>query len=212
MNVHPSAERIRKALSIRGLKQIELSELTGINKSNISAYLSGKYAPKAENLVKIASVLGVDPLWLSGNDTESEKIIPKAEGIIPLPIVSPKPLIGKIACGSPLLAEENIGELVEVPDAVGCDFCLRASGDSMIEARIHDGDIVYIREQPMVENGDIAAVLIDNEATLKRVYMSEDTLTLIPCNSSYAPMSFKGNELNSIRIIGKAVGFTSVIK
>lgn len=211
MDPKTSAERLKQALSIRGIKQIELSELTGINKSSISAYLSGKYVPKSGNITRIAAALGVDPLWLSGNGKNTAKIN-NFPGILTLPTFKETPLIGKIACGTPVLAEENIGEMVSVPESVGCDFCLRASGDSMIDARIHDGDIVYIREQPMVENGDIAAVLIDNEATLKRVYMSEDTLTLIPCNSSYAPMSFKGNELNNIRIIGKAVGFTSVIK
>lgn len=214
-NERSTAHRIRIAMERRGIKQVELSERTGINKSNISAYLSGKYIPKSENMIKIADVLEVNAFWLTGASVSPDLPDPHAplpKGMLPLPRLKATPLIGKIACGTPILAQENIGEYVNVPENVGCDFCLRAQGDSMVDARIHNGDIVYIREQPMVENGDIAAVIIGEEATLKRVYMEGDTLTLIPCNSSYAPMTFTGPELNNIRIIGKAIGFISTLK
>ena len=121
------------------------------------------------------------------------------------------PLIGTIACGQPILAVEDADEIVEVPENVRADFALRCKGDSMIEARIYDGDIVYIRSQPEVENGQIAAVRIGDEATLKKVRVYPDMLILEPANQAYEPLVYRGEELNDIEILGKAVAFTSVI-
>ena len=129
-----------------------------------------------------------------------------------LPENNSYPLLGDIACGSPILAEENISEYVQFPGDIKVDFCLRCRGDSMVDARIFDGDIVFIRQQPEVENGEIAAVLIGEETTLKRVYHSGDTLTLVAANSSYAPMVYTGQQLSSVRILGKAVSFLSNVK
>ena len=129
--------------------------------------------------------------------------------VIPMPRMRSIPLIGTIACGTPILAEENIEEHVDIPEHVHADFALRCKGDSMINARVHDGDIVYIRQQPTVNNGEIAAVLIDDEATLKRVYVSPGTLILQAENPNYEPMVYTGEQLEAIHILGKAVGFTS---
>ena len=84
----------------------------------------------------------------------------------------------------------------------------------MVDARIYDGDLVFIRQQNMVENGEIAAVLIEDEATLKRVYYDEKnaTITLVAANSKYAPFVYHGEELNNIKILGKAVAFQSIVK
>ena len=101
---------------------------------------------------------------------------------------------------------------IQFPDALNADFCLRCKGDSMIEARIHDGDIVFIRQQPEVDNGEIAAILIGDETTLKRVYRSGDTLTLMAANPTYPPMVYTGEQLTSVRILGKAVNFLSAVK
>ena len=99
---------------------------------------------------------------------------------------------------------------MDVPEDAQCDFCLRCKGDSMIDAGIHDGDVVYIHIQPEVENGQIAAVRIDGEATLKRVFWDEQqqVLQLNPCNSSMSPMIFTGSALETVHIEGKAVGYT----
>ena len=121
------------------------------------------------------------------------------------------PLLGTIACGEPILAVENIEKHIEVPEDIKADFALRCKGDSMSDARINDGDIVYIRQQPIVDNGEIAAVLIGDEATLKRFYKQGDTVTLMPCNPKYPPFTFQGEQLNEIRILGRAVAFTSMI-
>ena len=122
------------------------------------------------------------------------------------------PLLGTIACGEPILADENVECYVSVPDHIHADFCLRCQGDSMINARIFDGDIVYIHKQPIVENGEIAAVLIEEEATLKRVYIYPDKIILQPENPLYAPKVYVQEEMNDIQILGKAIYFTSLVR
>lgn len=124
------------------------------------------------------------------------------------------PLIGTIACGRPILAVEDASETVCLPEQIDADFSLRCKGDSMINARIFDGDIVYIKSQPMVEQGEIAAVIIEDEATLKKVYYTpgSDRITLRACNPMYPDMEYEGESLNRIKIIGKAVAFTGLIR
>ena len=96
---------------------------------------------------------------------------------------------------------------------IKADFCLRAQGDSMIGARIHDGDIVYVRKQETVDNGEIAVVLIGDKATLKRVYYYPESqqLLLQPANAKYEPFIYVGEELDQIRILGKAVACLSEV-
>lgn len=133
------------------------------------------------------------------------------DNILPMPATYTVPLLGTIACGEPILAAENIEDNVEIPEHIHADFALRCKGDSMINARIHDGDIVYIRQQPAVNNGEIAAVLIGDEATLKRVYVYEDHVVLQPENPAYAPLVYFKDAMQAVRILGKAVGFTSLL-
>ena len=122
------------------------------------------------------------------------------------------PLLGEIACGEPIFAQEDRETFLIADAEIAADFCLLARGDSMIGARIYDGDAVFIRSQPMVENGEIAAVIIDDEATLKRVYYdrAHARLQLVPENPAYSPLVYVGEELDNIRILGKAVGFMSI--
>ena len=134
------------------------------------------------------------------------------ENIIPMPEMRRIPLVGTIACGTPILADQNIEEYVSIPKNITADFALTCKGDSMINARIFDGDIVYIRQQDTVESGQISAVLIDGEATLKRVRLFEDHISLEPENPQYRPFVYWGEEMNTVRILGKAVAFTSTIR
>lgn len=136
----------------------------------------------------------------------------EASNIIALPEMRRIPLIGAIACGVPILAEEHIEDYINIPKHITADFALTCKGDSMINARIFDGDIVYIRQQDTVENGQIAAILIDGEATLKRVQLYDDHISLEPENPQYRPLVYWGEEMNTIRILGKAVAFTSAIR
>ena len=124
------------------------------------------------------------------------------------------PVLGNIACGEPIYAEAEHESFVTVDGNIDADFCLVAQGDSMTGARIFDGDVVFIRSQDTVENGEIAAVIIGDEATLKRVYYypKESKLILSPENTRYAPLVYLGEELDHIKILGKAVAFQSVVR
>lgn len=177
-------------------------------------YETGSREPDFETCEAIADIFNVDMDYLMGRTTTKRKnpvsssSIPP--GFEPLPKMVKRPLVGSIACGEPITAEENIEGYVDVPEGANCDFCLRCKGDSMIDAGIHDGDVVYIHIQPEVENGQIAAVRIDGEATLKRVFWDkqQQILQLNPCNPDMAPMIFTGPVLNTVHIEGKAVGYT----
>ena len=121
------------------------------------------------------------------------------------------PLLGTIACGEPILAEADLDTFAVVGNAIECDFALRCQGDSMINARIFDGDVVFIRKQEYVDDGTIAAVLIDDEATLKRVYkLSDGRIELRAENPLYKPIMVGGEgETRTFRVLGKAVAFQS---
>lgn len=200
------------------MTQAELSSRSKISKSSISHYLKGDWEGKQDAVYSIAQVLNVSEAWLMGYDVpmDAEHATPSQPaqkatippGFIPMPKMVKVPLVGSIACGTPILAEQNIDGHVDAPEDIRCDFALRCKGDSMIGAGIHDGDAVYIHIQPEVENGEIAAVRIGEEATLKRVYYDGTTLTLMPANAAYAPMVYTGPELNNVQIEGKAVGWT----
>lgn len=206
--VSTPAKRIQQLMDEQGLKQTDLARMTGIDKSSISLYLSGKYKPKGDKVHLIAKALHADPAFIMGFDIEPD--LP--DNIIPIPKMKKIPLLGTIACGEPILATENIDCYIGVDENSDATFALRCKGDSMITARIFDGDVVYIRPQPDVENGEIAAVLIGNDATLKKVYKAPNKLTLSPCNPMYSDLVYTDEELNGIKILGKAVAFTSVIR
>lgn len=206
------ARRLREGLDVRGMTQAELAKRSGISKSSISRYIKGDWEGKQSAVYELAKALGVTEAWLMGYDVpmESDTAPAVPPGFEPLPKMVKRPLVGSIACGEPITAEENIEDYVDVPENVQCDFCLRCKGDSMIDAGFHDGDVVYIHITPQVENGQIAAVRIDGEATLKRVFWDEhqQVLQLNPCNAAMSPMVFTGPVLDTVHIEGKAVGFT----
>mgnify|MGYP002541155734 CR=1 FL=1 len=210
------ASRLSQALEARGMKAADLSKKTKVAEGTISCYINGRYEAKQNRVQVFAEALDVNPAWLMGYDVPMEaersqpapapRPIPK--GFEPMPKMKKIPLVGSIACGTPILAQQNIEKIVDVPENIRCDFSLICHGDSMEGAGIHDRDVVYIRIQPEVENGEIAAVRIGEEATLKRVYYQNGTLTLMPANAAYAPMVYTGPELNNVQIEGKAVGWT----
>ena len=197
-------KNIRKRREELGLSQLELAELTGYtSKTSISKIESGSIDLPQSKIKAFADALHTTPSKLMGWNESDTTVIP--EGFEPMPEMSTVPLVGQIACGNPITAEENIEDLVSVPAAWHADFTLRCAGNSM-EPRIQDGDLVAIHSQPLVENGEIAAVRIDCEATLKRVYLYPDRMVLQPENQSYAPIVLVGDEMNAVQIEGKAVG------
>lgn len=199
-------ERIKKRREQIGLTQVALADMIGESKQTIYKYETGIVTNiPSDKIELIAKALRVQPEWIMGwTDTESTEIPP---GFEPPPKMRKVPLIGEIACGEPILAEQNIEDYLDVPEEVHCDFLLRCKGDSMIDAGIQSGDVVFVRIQETVENGEIAAVRIGDEATLKRVYWDGDTLMLMPANNAYAPKSFRGEEINDVHIEGKAIGY-----
>ncbi len=197
--------RLRYLRKSENMTQQELADSIGVAKSTISMYENGQREPDFETLEALADCFNVDMrTFFPGNSAPA--------GLFPLPASRSFPLVGDIACGTPILAEQNITEYISFPGDLNADFCLRCKGDSMIDARIHDGDIVFVRQQPEVENGEIAAVLIGEETTLKRVYLSDSVLTLMPANPAYPPMVYSGDQLEQVRILGKAVSFLSAVK
>lgn len=180
-----------------------------MNKSTLSRYENGLQEPIYTVVVNLAELFGVSVDYLSGSDVDSFFI---KKGNLRSIKTKKFPMLGEIACGKPIYANEEYETFVEASENINADFCLTAKGDSMINARIFDGDIVFIREQPDVENGEIAAVLIEDEVTLKRVYKYENRLELRPENPTYKVLNYEGEELNHIRILGKAVVFQSVVR
>ena len=197
---------IKKLRTEYGFSQEELGSMLGVQRAAVQKWENGTVKNlKRETIKKLSEIFNVPTSSFIDEDYLSYN------NIISFPKMNRIPLVGTIACGTPILASENLDGEVTVPEDINADFALRCKGDSMIDARIHNGDIVYIRQQPTVENGEIAAVLIDEEATLKRVYISDNTITLVACNSKYQPYVYTGEQLNQIRILGKAVGFTSIL-
>ena len=198
-------EQLKKAMQIRNISQGELCKRTGIPKSAMSQYMSGKFKPKQTRTFLIAEALRVNESWLMGFEQEPMEKKPLPKNLIPLKKIRFVPILGQIACGEPILAGQNYEGSVMLPENVNATFALRCKGDSMIDVNIQDGDIVFVQETPEVENGEIAAVIIGDEATLKKVYYQNDTITLMPANSSFEPLVYKKEEINEIRICGKAV-------
>lgn len=208
-------DRLNQALRSKNMSAAELSRISKVNEGAISQYRKGVYKATQENLDRLAKALGVSVAWLMGYDVSenSSKVdvfsIPNIE---PIPKMKKVPRLGTIACGEPILAEQNIDGYDLIEETIKCDFTLKCKGDSMINARIFDGDIVYIRQQSDVDDGEIAAVLINNEATLKKVFKTSDKLVLRACNPMYDDLVYTNSELENIRILGKAVAFTSVVR
>lgn len=203
-------DRIKSRRTELGLTVEELAHKMGYkDKSSISKIENGKADIPQSKIAAFADALQTTPAYLMGWEEQPEPKKPTIPpGFEPMPKMKKIPLIGAIACGEPITAEQNIEKMVDVPENIRCDFSLTCHGDSMVDAGIHDKDVVYIRIQPEVENGEIAAVRIDGEATLKRVYYNPGTLTLMPANPAYAPMVYTGPQLEEVHIEGKAVGWT----
>lgn len=202
------AKNLNGLLSATGVKQYELSERLGVSESTVSSWCSGAKMPRMSKIDQMAIMFGV-----SRSDLLEEKLDAQS-GILRIRF-NRKPLVGDIACGTPILAEENITDYVDVPEHIHCDFALKCHGNSMIDLGVKDGDIVYIRSQPEVQNGQIAAVVVDDmepEATLKKFFKYENHIMLIPANSEEQPFAFYGEEMARVHVQGLAVGFTHVFE
>ena len=197
-------ERLIQLKLQRGLTTEALSARSGVPVGTINKLLNGETKnPTARTLRRLAEALGCSYQALMDETPLPANVVPLETRRVPV--------LGAIAAGVPIYAGEEHDCFIACDAALDCDFALRIQGDSMVGARIHDGDLVFIRSQPDVENGEIAAVVIDDEATLKRVYHLKNGLQLLSENPKYPPMVFTMEEHDSIRILGKAVAFQSRI-
>ena len=190
------------------MSQSELAKRTGYtDRTSIAKIERGSVDLPQSRIEKFAAVLGVSEAELMGyGDQEPKNIV--------FPKMKKVPKLGEIACGQPIYANEEYGEFGEIEESVNADFCLIAKGDSMTGARIHDGDLVFCRNTEMVDNGQIAAVIIEDSATLKRFYYypEKDLVILRAENPDYEDQIYSGEELNQIHVIGQAVAFQSYVK
>lgn len=209
------AERLKSLRREKGWSQQRLADVLELSKSSVNMYERGEREPGFETMEAIADLFNVDMNYLYGRTDikiadpivlkPKKPAIPK--GFVEVPEMVQVPLIGSIACGTPITAEQNVKSYIGVPAAWRADFALECHGDSMAPT-ICDGDVVCIRSQPEVEQGQIAAVRIGEEATLKHCYYQNGVVQLIADNPSVCPpMVYTGSELEEIEIEGLAVGF-----
>ena len=206
-----TGERIKRRREELGLSVEEVAKRLNKHRATIYRYESDEIGTLPTDVLEpLAVVLNTTPAALLG--WEVENII---SNLRPMPKIVQVPRLGSIACGEPILAEQNIEGYDNVPNYVKCDFTLLCKGDSMTGARIYDGDIVCIKQQEEAQNGQIAAVLVDGEfeteATLKRVRLLKDGIALWPENPAYEPWIFTGEDANKVHIIGIATHFISVV-
>ena len=206
-------ERIKATRKRKRVSQVELAEKTHTLKQTLYKYENNIITNiPSDKVESIARALGVSPAYLMGWEDEPAKNL--------IDISAHKHhkynIVGAVACGDPLVADDN--ETFEFDD-IGADFALRCKGDSMINARIYDGDLVFIRECELedIRNGEIAAVRINHygDCTLKKVFYdnARRRVTLMPCNPDYEPIILEGKDLDKeeFKVLGKAVAFVATI-
>ena len=200
------AENIKRIRLEHGLSQAELGKIAGVSDKAVSTWELGIKVPRMGAVEKMANYFGIAKSAIVDDvqpaPTKKPTIPP---GFEPMPEMDMVPLVGRIACGTPITAEQNVERMVCVPSKWHSAFTLTCKGDSM-EPRIHDGDLVAIRKQPEVENGEIAAVRIGEEATLKHVYLHDNFIELRPENPAFNSIILSREDMNDVVIEGKAVG------
>ena len=186
----------------------DVAEKVGVNEGTVSRWESGEIENmRRDKIVALAKALNISPAVIMGWD----------ESIPPYPNIHPIttkrfPVLGSVSCGEPKFMDEEIDVSVDASEEIKADFVLRAKGDSMTGARINDGDLVFVRKQDTVENGEIAVVAIDDEATLKRFYKYDELIVLRAENPAYKDQEYRPEQAREIRVLGKAVSFQSVVK
>lgn len=201
------SNRLNKAIAIRNIKPIELAEKTGIDKSKISSYMSGRYKARQDGVYLLAKALCVSEAWLMGYDVPMEKKLN-------IDIIQPKrvPVLGKISAGLPLYAEEQLEGYMMAPEIAIKDgieyFYLRVQGDSM-NTKFNDGDLVLIQKQDTLENGEIGAIRVNGfDATVKRFKTQGDLIILEPMSTNpiHTVQIYNPKEVD-IKIIGKVIWY-----
>lgn len=209
------SEKLALAMHEKGISTRRLSGLTGIPKSAIQRYTSGDTEKiPIDRMKAMAEALSIDPAYIMGWATEEEQppaVRPLPSNLRPVSDLHRQrvPMIGKVAAGQPIMAETDYETFIDAP--LDCDAALEVKGDSMVPTYL-DGDILYIKHRPDVPDGQIAVVLLDDEATLKHVYHDPDGLTLLSDNHDYAPIRAHSDTYDYIAIYGVPVGYTRIYK
>lgn len=207
LELYKNIKRRRQQLK---MTQTDLALKMGYaDKSMIAKIEKGNVDLPQSKILAFANALKTTPGELMGWDYETEAT-ETVDNIYKLDKIK-LPMLGKVACGEPIFADEDRESYIMVGTDIKADFCLQCQGDSMINARIHDGDIVFVKKTDIVENGAIAVVIIDDEATLKRFfyYREQNLVILKPENPKYQDIILTGEQLNQVRVIGRAVAFQS---
>ena len=202
------AKNIKKYMSLNNVSQTDICNALKFKPSTFSDWVNAKTYPRIDKIEMLANYFGIEKSDLvedkSNDDSDYINNIYKIDKI-------KLPFLGSVSCGEPIYVDEDRESYIMVGTDIHADFCLQCKGDSMINARIHDGDIVFVRKQDIVNNGEIAVVIIDDEATLKRFYYykEQNMVILRPENNKYQDIVLTGEELEKVRVIGKAVAFQS---
>lgn len=202
-----NANRLIELRKRNRLTQSDLAKVLNVTQAAVGNWELGKRDPDYDTLSRIADYFHVSVDYLLGrSDDPAPESDPPVPGLYPIK-KKKFPVLGKVACGEPIYAEEDRETWIKASADIDADFCLIAQGDSMIGAHIEDGDIIFIKQMPVVPNGKIAVVLIGDEVTLKYIDYRQETSTLIltPANPAFRTQVYSGEELNSIRILGQAV-------
>ena len=201
------AENIKRYMEKKDINAKQLAEILDFPYTTVLSWINATNYPRIDKIEQMADFFGVKKSDLI--EDKIDAIINRHPDLHPFRKIRSVPILGTIACGTPIWAEENFEGYIGIdPMHMDGEFALICKGDSMVDAEIHDGDIVLMKKVPDVEDGEIAAVLIDNEATLKRIYKKENLLVLQPCNRNYSPIvySYDEAENSGIQIIGECVG------
>lgn len=207
------AKNFSHYLEIKGVTRADISRLLGYPETTLANWANGVNYPRIDKIQELADFFGIKKSDLI--EDKIDAIINRHPDLHPIRKIRSVPILGTIACGTPIWAEENFEGYVGIdPAHMDGEFALICKGDSMVDANIQSGDIVLMKKVPDVEDGKIAAVLIDNEATLKKVYKRDDSLVLQPCNRNYGPIVYSAREVedSGVQIIGECVGVYHAVK
>lgn len=198
-------KRLKECRESLGISQRELAEMSNISHANISRYEKGCHGASREIAKRLAEIFKVSLYWLIGADIPKYAIEQDSKSIL---------VLGKVAAGIPIEAQENILEVLPVPENYGVDFGLKVQGESMKGIGIKNEDIVLLRSQKTLENGEIGVVDIGGEVTLKRFYKDDSKVMLVSENPDIPPIMITGKEAirKNLRIIGKAIYFIGKVK
>lgn len=206
-------KRLRELREERGLTQVDVAKIAGVTDAAVGMWENEKRTPDPATLARLADFFGVSTDYLLGR-TNNPRIHSDMEAWTPNETVL-VPVLGVIRAGEPIFASENIEGYEEVPKewVNGECFFLRVVGDSMAGARIQEGDLVFVRRQDYAENGDIVVAIVNGEdATIKRIFFTQDAIILHPENPKYKPIVLQGKERNQLTIVGKVLWFKGAVK